>query len=139
MNIIDVIFENPLIFAVLVWLFSAVFGGRKKQEEAPRTRPQNANQPEVLEKPIQSVEEKDIESEIQKRYEELKQRNVVQKVEDQPVANPKKEIIHPVSMKKEKHKKKIQLHSPVEGIVWSEILNAPRAKRPFHPIKRNEN
>ncbi|WP_243386279.1 hypothetical protein [Bacillus kexueae] len=138
MNIIDILFENPLIIALLIWMLSSLFGGKKKSEEQEvrRSKPQVKKQevPKEVQVTKQVAEQTNIKSEIEKRYEELKNR---QNSSERLVPQKQPIRITKQSERSKTKKTKLDLRSPVQGIVWSEILREPRSKRPYHPSKRN--
>ncbi|WP_243290603.1 hypothetical protein [Bacillus sp. FJAT-47783] len=136
MNVFELLLDNPLLIAVLIGIVTSILGRKRekeKEEAPPKVKRASVQQTTNQKVEIQSVEEQKVVSEIEKRYEEIKNRN-----KEMPVNTRSIKIQSPsLKNKAVKKNRKPSLQSPVDGIIWSEILKEPRSKRPFNAYRRN--
>jgi hypothetical protein len=148
---------NPLVWGVLVWLFSRLFTSNKKEEETPKKQPnQRENRPNPRPnqrqssrphpKPVMTTVEQKSRNEkkpalrtVQQAYESMKNQATEKTektriVKEQP-KNTKvvpKEQIPKVNRNIKQNNLIIDQQKVVQGVIWGEILGAPRSKNPHY-------
>lgn len=147
------ILTNPLVWGVLAWLFSRLFTSKNK-EETPNNQPNHKESrsrpvptprvnPTHAKNRVDDKTRKEVESTIhtvQHAYENIKAR-VEEQIDDVTVVKmqPKKTQIDDfpkVNRNANQNHLLIDRQKAVQGVVWSEILGAPRSKNPHYTRKR---
>lgn len=143
------ILSNPLIWGLLVWLFSRIFVSNKKEEEAPKkqpSRPQNRqeSQPNTRQNPrpvMTRVEQKRRKEEssslqtVQQAYEKMKDHTIVEE-NSKKTKHVREKHFPKVDRQVRKNKLIVDRQKAVQGVIWSEILGSPRSKNPHYTQKR---
>ncbi|MBO1512267.1 hypothetical protein [Metabacillus bambusae] len=148
---------NPLVWGLLVWLFSRFFTSNKKDEETPKKQPnQRENRPNPRPnprqnsrpnpKPVMTTVERNPRNEakpalqtVQQAYESMKNQ-ATEKTEKTRIVKeqPKKskvvlnEQFPKVNRNIKQNNLIIDQQKAVQGVIWSEILGAPRSKNPHY-------
>jgi hypothetical protein len=134
MNIFDLIFENPLFIAAIIGIMTSIFRRMNSTNDEKKTVPKQPRQKKPTIQKDVSQPTQAVVKPIEKRYQEVTNRKKVQPLNSKILASHLEQ-----TTKKRKHSKrndKPSLNSPIEGIIWSEILREPRSKRPFRPSIR---
>jgi hypothetical protein len=140
------ILTNPLVWGVLAWLFSRLFTSKNKEEPPTKQPNHQENRPRTNPKPVRNKGEdrarKEVESTlqtVQQAYENMKS-SAVDHIEDgmdvqeQPIKTLKDKIPTVNRNVNQKHLI-VDRQKAVQGLVWSEILGAPRSKNPHYTRK----
>lgn len=158
MDIIDLL-SNPIVWAFLVWVFSRLFTSKKKEEKSPPQRtprpekPANSRPPERSKpKPVITTVEHEARKKktqtlqtVQEAYEKMKAGAVekperielVETDKRQPHRQAPKEVPFPkVNRNVKQSHLLVDGNKAVQGVIWSEILGAPRAKNPHYTRNR---
>lgn len=141
---IDTILSNLGILILIVGGLMSVFkrqsdGSESKRKPVKVPTQRNMSPSSSSRKaesiPAQTMEHKEeksltgqLTSDLEKRYEEIRGRK--QEKEDIPVPN---NLSSTNKQKRRSKQKSFNRKKIVDGIIWSEVLGQPRAKRPYHP------
>ncbi|OAS85026.1 MULTISPECIES: hypothetical protein [Metabacillus] len=145
---------NPLVWGALVWLFSRFFTSNKKDEETPKKqhnqrenrpnpRPNPRQNSRTNPKPVMTTVERKPRNEakpalqtVQQAYESMKNQATEKTriVKEQP--NKRKVVPREQFPKVNRNIKQnnliIDQQKAVQGVIWGEILGAPRSKNPHY-------
>jgi 5'-3' exonuclease len=149
---------NPLVWGLLAWLFSRFFTSNKKEEETPKKQPnrqenhQNSRpNPRPNPRPVMTTGEQKPRSgkkptlqTVQQTYENMKVRaegqiETIEIVKEQPKRTQlvvKEEQAPKVDRNVNQNHLMVNRQNAVQGVVWSEILGAPRSKNPHYTRNR---
>jgi 5'-3' exonuclease len=149
---------NPLVWGLLAWLFSRFFTSNKKEEETPKKQPnrqenhQNSRpNPRPNPRPVMTTGEQKPRSgkkptlqTVQQAYENMKVRaegqiETIEIVKEQPKRTQlvvKEEQAPKVDRNVNQNHLMVNRQNAVQGVVWSEILGAPRSKNPHYTRNR---
>lgn len=149
---------NPLVWGLLAWLFSRLFTSNKKEEETPKKQPnrqenhQNSRpNPRPNPRPVMTTGEQKPRSgkkptlqTVQQAYENMKVRaegqiETIEIVKEQPKRTQlvvKEEHAPKVNRNVNQNHLMVNRQNAVQGVVWSEILGAPRSKNPHYTRNR---
>lgn len=132
MNLIEILFENPLLIAVIIGLLTSILrSGNKEIEQKKKTPTQKhpKTQPDK-QTTLKSNNTHDVNEMIEKRFKQIENQKepLYQKSEHIKTISKIKKL----QTEKRKIKKKVNLNSPLEGMIWSEILREPRSKRLYN-------
>ncbi|WP_077214019.1 hypothetical protein [Bacillus dakarensis] len=151
----ELLFENPLIPIIVIWVISSLFnkGKSKKKTKTDTAKPFVENIPfpsfeDLKKEPEVIADAEPAISNIEEIYSEKKKRAEAQLAElkdKQRRASEKAERAASVSRLNQQRKKPeasysekaflIEKEKVAEAIVWSEILGPPRAKKPHRSMK----
>jgi hypothetical protein len=148
---------NPLVWGLLVWLFSRFFTSKNKEEESGKKQPnKRENRPKSrpnsrpIPKPVMTTVDQKPRKEarpglrtVQQAYENMKNQ-ATEQIEQTLVVNEqqkktqfvRKEQFPKVNLNIKKNNLKIDQQKAVQGVIWSEILGAPRSKNPHYTRNR---
>ncbi|MBD1382102.1 hypothetical protein [Metabacillus arenae] len=137
----DILLENPLIVAAIIWVISAIFSkiSKKQKEEQEKQRqpkPQKQSSPDrQLEKRRKDVKQtvSETNQNVQDIYTAAKERagqDLFPKIEEysknkKAMSKPKKKRVNTSSTEL----LSFQRNSAIQGVIWSEILGEPKAKK----------
>ncbi|APH04336.1 hypothetical protein [Bacillus weihaiensis] len=162
--------SNPLVWGVLVWLFSRIFSSSKgeentnqpqRQKEKPEQKKPERSNSRPIPKPVrpasskerdtsQKPQEKKSLQTVQEVYESMKRngeealKNTVQvqvpieKSRTREVRSIKVEPKPQVNRNISSDPLTIDKNKAAQGLVWSEILGAPRGKNPHFNQRRRQ-
>lgn len=152
------IFTNPLVWGLLAWLFSKFFTSKGKEEQnkskpsnqRPKSpqEPRSNPRPRPVPKPVMTtVETKQREERkrplqsVQEAYEKMKLQPVKEEkveIKERPkrIQPIKEERLPKVNRNVNRNDLIIDRQKAAQGVIWSEILGAPRAKKPHFTQKR---
>jgi hypothetical protein len=147
--------SNPLVWGLLVWLFSRLFTSNKgeetpkKQPNRPENRRSSQPNPRPNPKPVMTTVEQKSRKEVkptlqtvQHAYENMKARPVekadhVERVKEQPKRTQLvREHLPKVDRNVKQNNLIVDRQKAVQGVIWSEILGAPRSKNPHYTRNR---
>lgn len=163
MNIMEII-TNPIVWALLVWLFSRLFTTKNKEDENKSktpNQPQNRSEQKAKQrshsrpvpKPVMTTVGTKQKSEerrpplqtVQEAYEKMKKRSADQGTDGknfkkQPVQEPLLRQERPISVNRNvrQHPLVIDRNKAAQGVIWSEVLGPPRAKNPHYTKSRRQ-
>jgi hypothetical protein len=148
---------NPLVWGLLAWLFSRFFTSKNKEEETGKKQPnKRENRPKSrpnsrpIPKPVVTTVDQKPRKEarpglqtVQQAYENMKNQ-ATEQIEHTMVANEQqkktrivyKEQFPKVNRNIKQNNLKIDQQKAVQGVIWSEILGAPRSKNPHYTRNR---
>ncbi|MGM0874314.1 MAG: hypothetical protein ACQEWV_05845 [Bacillota bacterium] len=149
--------KNPLVWGLLAWLFSRFFRSNKKEEETSKKqpnrqeRPNSRPNPRPNPRPVMTTGEQKPRNEkkptlqtVQQAYENMKVRTeeqieTIEIVKEQPKRAKfvvQEEYVPKVNRNIKKNHLIVDRQKAVQGVVWSEILGAPRSKNPHYTRNR---
>jgi 5'-3' exonuclease len=147
---------NPLVWGLLAWLFSRFFTSNKKEEETPKKQPNRQenhqnSRPNPRPRPVMTTGEQKSRSgknptlqTVQQAYENMKVRSegqieTIEIVKEQPKRTQlvvREEHAPKVNRNVNQNHLMVDRQNAVQGVVWSEILGAPRSKNPHYTRNR---
>ena len=148
----EILFENPILWLVLLGVISSLFRGKKREEEGQKTRSNPVENRPTPKSGSAFGELKEIFREVNRTFQEetqpsqtLKKERVQEVIEpasytqraDQErtsIAN-EIEVIQKAPILQKKNQLKVDESKLVDAVIWSEILGPPRAKNPYFRSK----
>lgn len=154
----EILFENPILWLVLLGVISSLFRGKKREEEGQKTR-SNPVENRPAQKSGSAFEElKEIFKEVNRSLQGETQPSQTLKKEAYKKKEHVKELIEPASytqradqektsianeieinrkapILQKKNQLKVDESKLVDAVIWSEILGPPRAKSPYFRSK----
>lgn len=152
--------SNPIVWGLLVWLFSRFFTSKDKEEKSPTTkhttRPEKPvdSRPPSRPKPSPVMTTVEHESRkpknqtlqtVQEAYERMKAREVekpdrIELVEAHGHQShrlvPKEGTLPKLNRNVKQNHLLVDRQKAAQGVVWSEILGAPRSQKPHYTRNR---
>ena len=156
----EALFDNPIILFILIGLISSIFNkvkgnGQDNQNQRPQRPVRPASPPVEMSRPAETEPEREPRptfserstnalNDIQKVYLERKQH--AEKAPSEPrnsergrlsIGNTSPRSRLPLEKSEPAIDFKPDRDNLIEGIIWSEILGKPRAKKPYSAGRRN--
>ncbi|MCC3356675.1 hypothetical protein [Bacillus sp. REN16] len=148
-NIIEKVMANPWILIIIIGLAVNTFKRFASGEKEPTPQvplPKQFNPFDQEPKPVKEVQQAESKYEFEpkevpetsvsntfyERYQELQQKGTYSETTTQDEGQPVLEVIKPrAAASGQTGVKSFSKNKVVEGIIWSEILGPPRAKKPY--------
>jgi hypothetical protein len=149
---LEILFENPILWLVLLGVISSLFRGKKREEEGQKTRSNPVENRPTPKSGSAFGELKEIFREVNRTFQEetqpsqtLKKERVQEVIEPAiytqravqektSIAN-EIEIVQKAPILQKKNQLKVDESKLVDAVIWSEILGPPRAKSPYFRSK----
>ena len=148
----EILFENPILWLVLLGVISSLFRGKKREEEGQKTRSNPVENRPTPKSGSAFGELKEIFREVNRyisrgntTFSNLKKERVQEVIEPASytqravqektsIAN-EIEVIQKAPILQKKNQLKVDESKLVDAVIWSEILGPPRAKNPYFRSK----
>lgn len=144
----EILFENPILWIVLLGVISSLFRGKKREEEGQKTRSNPVENRPTPKSGSAFGELKEIFREVNRTFqEETKPTQTLKKERVQEVIEPASytqmadqgntafaqeiEVVQKAPISQKKNQLKVDESKLVDAVIWSEILGPPRAKNPY--------
>ena len=144
----EILFENPILWLVLLGVISSLFRGKKREEDGQKTRSNPVENRPTPKSGSAFGELKEIFREVNCTFqEETQPSQTLKKERVQEVIEPASynqravqgktaianeiEVVQKAPILQKKNQLKVDESKLVDAVIWSEILGPPRAKKPY--------